>query len=279
MNDFRKIIKDGYWKYVNQNIWKKEDLPEPKKFNKISIVTTCMGRLKDLMITLPRNIKDNEDYPNLEFVIVDYNCYENTGNWIKHTFSDLIKDGRLIYCRTEEPTKYNMSHSRNIGFKIATGDIINSVDADSFTKKGFATYVNKLANIQPEKSIFGKGKRMLRGRLGFYKNEFIKELGGYDELLGSIGYGSEDHDILARAWGLGYRLMWYGGVYYGRTDSKKHQTTNYNNKDWKHTETVNKIISIFNISQGRFKANKKRQWGKAKLVVNFEKEVEIEFLI
>lgn len=275
MNVFKQIIKDGYWKYVEQDVWKKEELPEPKKFHKISIVTTCMGRLSDLKQTLPINMKDNADYDNIEFVIVDYNCPNDTGIWIKDNFYKDIESGKLIYCRTEEPRKYSMSHSRNIGFKIATGDIINSVDADSFTKKGFASYVNKLANIQPTKAIFGKGKRMLRGRLGFYKDDFVNELGGYDEILGEVGYGSEDHDILARAWGLGYKLMWYGGKFFGRTDSRKHQVNNYYNKDWKHTENINKIISIFNLAQGRFKANRKRHWGKAHLTVNFQKEVDI----
>ena len=234
-----------------------------------------MGRLFDLKKTLPQNIEDNIGYDNIEFVIVDYNCPDNTGEWIKDNFYDMIKEGKMIYCRTEEPNKYSMSHSRNIGFKIATGDIINSVDADSYTKRGFANYVNRLANAQPEKAIFGKGKRMLRGRLGFYKNEFIKELGGYDEILGDIGYGSEDHDILARAWGLGYKLMWYGGKFFCRTESKKHQTDNYDNKDWKHTENINKLISFFNIYRGRYKANQKRHWGKAHLTVNFEKEIDI----
>ena len=194
MYAIKQVFKEGYWKYINQNIWKPYDLSEPEKYYKISIVTTCMGRLEDLRQTLPKNIEDNSDYEDIEFVIVDYNCPNGTGKWVKDNFYDMIKEGKMIYCRTEEPKKYSMSHSRNIGFRIATGQIINSVDADSFTKEGFASYVNKLANEQPRKAIFGKGKRMLRGRLGFYKDEFVKQLGGYDEILGEIGYGSEDHE-------------------------------------------------------------------------------------
>ena len=141
------------------------------------------------------------------------------------------------------------------------------------TNAGFATYVNKLANQQPEKAIFAKGKRMLRGRLGFYRNEFIDLLGGYSEDLGS--YGSEDHDILHRAWGLGFKMMWYGGGYFGRTKSKKHQTTNYLEKDWRYTEKRNKLISLFNIASGRFKANRRLHWGKANLIKNFTEEISI----
>lgn len=277
MNDEEWInwaLNDGLWNRIkDREIWDGKFTKEVTKNYKISIVTTCMGRLKDLMQTLPKNIEDNSDYDNIEFVIVDYNSPENEGGWIKHTYSDMIESGKMIYCRTDEPKYYSMAHSRNIGFKIATGEIINSVDADNYTNKGFATYINQLANEQPRKAIFAKGKKMLRGRLGFYKDEFINELGGYSEDL--VSYGHEDHDIVYRAWVLGYCMMWYGGKYFSKTSSRKHQTINYLEKDWKHTEKRNKIISYYNIISGRLKANNKLHWGKAKLVVNFDKEVEI----
>lgn len=266
-------LNKGVWENITWRIWNGKFNTEVTKKFKISIVTTCMGRLRDLKLTLPKNIEDNKDYKDLEFVIVDYNSDDGVGDWIKKNYSGMIDDSKMIYCRTTEPEYYSMAHSRNIGFKMATGDIINSVDADSFTKEGFATFVNKLANQQPANAIFAKGKRMLRGRLGFFKEEFIDVIGGYSEDL--VGYGSEDHDIMHRAWALGFKLMWYGGAYFGRTDSRKHQTKNYLSKDWRYTERRNKIISLYNILNGRLKANKKVHWGKAHLEVNFKEEIDI----
>ena len=160
----------------------------------------------------------------------------------------------------------------NVAFKLARGEIVNSVDADNFVNKDFADFVNRLANEQPEKAIFAKGKKMLRGRLGFYKEEFINILGGYDEEI--IGYGHEDHDLLHRAYCLNFKLMWYGGGYYTPIEGhKKHQTENFTNKDWRFTESRNKLISFFSLYCKRFKAHKYQKWGCAKVIKNNEEEI------
>ena len=45
-----KLIPDDVWyKYCNINYIKAPAYVEPKKFFKISVVTTCMDRLEDLM--------------------------------------------------------------------------------------------------------------------------------------------------------------------------------------------------------------------------------------
>lgn len=266
-------LNKGVWEYITPDVWNGEFDIKVEKEYRISIVTTCMDRLCDLERTLLKNIKDNKDYKNLEFVIVDYNSSDGLGDWIKENYMEMIQKGRMVYVRTEEPQYYSMAHSRNIGFKVATGDVVNSVDSDNLINEGFADYINRLANQQPRKAIFAKGKRMMRGRLGFFKDEFINVLGGYSEDLGD--YGSEDHDIVHRAWGLGFKMMWYGGKYCTLIESKKHQTVNYLSKDWKYTEKRNKIISLLNIAWGRFTANRKLHWGKARLVKNFSEELEI----
>ena len=122
-------INDGMWEllpFENRAIWDGTIDTEVKKQYRISIVTTVMGRLHDLSKTLPQNIEDNSDYENLEFVIVDYNSPDKEGEWIKENYMDMIESGKLIYVRTDEPQYYSMSHSRNIGFKVATGEIIKA---------------------------------------------------------------------------------------------------------------------------------------------------------
>jgi len=258
---------------ITKDIWDGSFTKPVSKNYKISLCTTAMNRLTSLSTTILQNIENNIDYSNVEFVVLDYNSSDGLGKWVKENLQKYIDQGVVNYFRTEEPKYYSMTHSRNIAFLAASGDMVNNIDADNFTNKGFATYLNKLANEQPEKAIFAKGKRSIRGRVGFFKNEFIDDLGGYDESIEN--YGFDDHDIMLRAWQLGYKLMWFGGDFYKGDGSKKHNVSNMKNKDWKITELQNKIISYQNIKDRKLKANIGKEWGKAKLIKNFDEEIEV----
>jgi len=232
-----------------------------------------MNRLENLKATLPVNIKNNP-YPNVEFVVLDYNGSDNVGDWIKKEMMEHIESGKLMFLRTEEPEFFDMSHSRNIAFQAATGDIVNNIDADTFAKNNFADFVNKLANEQPEKAIFAKSRQLLRGRLGFYKKEFVEYLGGYDENIKS--YGHDDADLMYRAWCLDFKLMPFSrsGDFEGKIeDHHKHQGKNYK-EVWWITEPRNRFISYTNLILERYKANVNSEWGKAKLIKNFTEEIE-----
>jgi hypothetical protein len=267
--------------WENWNIWSYEENPLPevktiKTYNRISICTTCMGRLYDLAVTLPKNIEDNKDYPNVEFVVVDYNSDDNVGNYLLNGFPDLIESGKLVHVRTEEPKFFSMAHSRNIAFKVASGDIVNNVDADNFTGKGFATAINQLAQLRPERALFAKGKRSVHGRIGFWRNEFIDILGGYDEEL--KGYGHDDHDLMERAMRQDFALMWWHqlGKFDHRLKTPRNIVgTNMENSKWRETEKINKEISAKKLAEGKLKANEGIHWGKAKLIKNGIEEIEI----
>jgi len=274
---FSDILKQDAWsRSVTPQYWNgKKDIPVTKN-HKISICTTCMNRLDDLKITLPKNIEDNSDYPEVEFVVLDYNSSDGLADWIKSDMQSYIDKGILNFYRTEEPKTYSMAHSRNVAFKLAQGHIVNNVDADNFTNKGFANYLNLLAHQVPEKAVFAKGKRMLRGRLGFYKNEFIDLLGGYSEMELLSAYGHDDHDLLHRAFGLKFQMVWWSGQYYNATPNhQKHQMDNFQNKDWKFTEKCNKLLSFFSLFYGLYKANRGGQWGKATVVRNFLETIHV----
>jgi len=244
---------------------------------KISICTTVMNRVENLKQTLPKNIQYNSDYPNIEFVVLDYNSSDGLENWIKEYMLKYIENGILNYYRTEEPKYFDMSHSRNVAFKVANGDIVTNVDADAFVPPSktdtFASYLNKIAHQQPEKAIFAKSRQLLRGRLGFYKKEFIDILGGYNEDL--TGYGNDDADLMNRAWELGFKMMSYRGQFCGRVEKHiKHQEGNYK-EEWWRSEGKNRLISYTNLITKRFKANVGREWGKANLIKNFKEEISI----
>jgi|JI6StandDraft_1071083.scaffolds.fasta_scaffold02906_13 hypothetical protein len=241
---------------------------------RISLCTTCMGRLSDLATTLPKNILDNADYPELEFVVLDYNSSDNLGTWIGSEMRHEIESGRLIYARTNEPTVYSMTHSRNMAFRVATGEIVCNVDADNFTGVGFAEKINELAQWRASGVVFGKGPRKLRGRLGFWKTDFVNVLGGYDEDIED--YGFDDWDILLRAWASGFVLLPFGEDYHDQTDSPKYQVDNMKCKDWRYTEVRNRLLSLRNISAGRLKANVGRAWGQGLIVKNFRERMLLE---
>ena len=260
---FKRILKQKGWQDIVTPIYwdGKHSLPMVVN-HKISICTNVMDRLDDIRTTLEENIKANLDYPDVEHLVLDYNSKDGFSDWIRKDMKEWIRNGRLVVYRTTDPTGYNMAHSRNISFTLATGTIVNNVDADNFTNSGFATEINLLANQMPEKASFAKGKTMLRGRLGFYKKEFMELLGGYDEEI--RGYGHEDHDLLYRSYGLGFTMMYFGGQYYKAVpEHKKAQMDNFNNKNWRYTEKRNKVMSFFNLYYGIFKANIGREWGQA----------------
>jgi hypothetical protein len=122
--------RDDYkWKFWNPDT---EPLPEnPKEYRKISICTTCMNRTYDLRQILEKNINDNSDYCNVEFVILNYGSKDDLDDFIWKDMKQYITGGVLKYVKVDAD-HFEMGHSRNIAFKSASGQIVNNVDADNF---------------------------------------------------------------------------------------------------------------------------------------------------
>lgn len=265
------------WDDYNWSFWDptKEPLPEtPSTFRKVSLCTTCMNRTYDLKKTFLRNLADNIEYPNVEFVLLNYNSQDDMDEWVKKYLMGWIEDGIISYFKTIEPEFYDMGHSRNVAFKAAAGDIVNNIDADNYTNRDFASYINKLADIQPKNAVFVKGKRMMHGRLGFYKDEFIAS-GGYDEEL--IGYGFDDHNLLYRHMNHGSKMMWWNKLCpMDRIKTPNDlKSKNMETDDWKETEKLNKQITMEKIENGFKVANQGKNWGHATLIKNFTEIVEV----
>ncbi len=249
---------------------------EPKTYRKISFCTACMNRLHDLMVTLPVNIYHNRDYPNVEFVVLNYNSQDKLDEWMKGYMIPYIEAGLLVYVHTTEPKFFKASHSRNIALKVATGDIVNNIDADNFSGQSFAKTLNLLAEVRPEKAVFTRAKRLMHGRLGFYKKEWL-ELGGYNEDF--LGYGWEDINLFYRAMATGYKLMWWGyweGRFSERIETPFKDRDRYmEHKHWKLTETLNKKNTFDKLKNKQFVVNNDKQWGKATLTKNFKEVIHV----
>lgn len=167
---------------------------------KISFCTVSRNRLAHIMETLPANIRSNEDYPELEFVLLDYNSTDGLEEWVRSSLSGYLESGRLKFFRTTLPTVFNRSHSSNMAFRLASGDIICRIDADNFTGDGFAHYIDR--QFRQDRNIYlGTSTsvtyttRDVIGRICLKKKDF-ETVGGYDEKMN--GYGFEDIDLSNR---------------------------------------------------------------------------------
>jgi len=173
--------------------------------HRISFCVVCMNRLHQLRETLLRNLDDNKNYDNLEFIVLDYNSSDGMEEWAKENLKKFILSGRLKYYKTKIPFEFNHSHSKNIAFKLATGKIICNINADHFTGFGFAKYVNRSFNLMNDIVLttidFPKTKHSYRppkdvfGKVCVKKEDFLK-VKGFDERM--KGYGFEDWDFINR---------------------------------------------------------------------------------
>ncbi|MBW2998475.1 glycosyltransferase [Candidatus Woesearchaeota archaeon] len=213
------LLKDFFWDlYVELTkrttfYYSFKDYKRIKRINlnnvnhkyKISFCISCMGRLNHIKKTLKTNILNNKDYKNVEFLLLDYNSQDGLKKWVFQNLRKYIKDGTLVYYQTREPKEFHMSNAKNIAHILASGDVVCNLDADNYTGKHFAKYINYACN--KNKGIIGCFKDYTNQALGFnesgwggrifmFKEDFEK-LGGYDE--GFDGWGHEDNDFYNRA--------------------------------------------------------------------------------
>ncbi len=174
---------------------------KPVRFRRVSLCVTAMDRLHQLAETLPRNLLDNAGYPDLEIVLLDYNSSDGLEEWARRRWRQWIEAGRLVYYRTTEPTWFHHSHARNLAVRLASGEIVCTVDADNFTGPGFAHYVNERfdryerIHLRPDYDGAHVRLRDAFGRICVRREDFLR-VGGYDEQL--VEYGYEDVDLCHR---------------------------------------------------------------------------------
>ena len=167
-----------------------------------------MNRIEHLKRTLPINILHAlSDSENIEFILLDYNSTDGLEHWIQENNTHNIDSQILKYFKTLQPQSYHRSHSRNMVFRLASGDILVNLDADNFIGRGFVNFIHK--NLTPhaflavDETINGKQFKDALGRVCVWRADFEK-IRGYDEKM--AGYGFEDLDLKARLKGGGSKL-------------------------------------------------------------------------
>jgi glycosyltransferase involved in cell wall biosynthesis len=157
---------------------------------KVSVIIPCKKRIKYLKRTFKQVVK--QDYQDLEIIMVDFNCPEGSQDWVDRHFKfDFVKT-----VKAEVPADYwNLSESRNFGYKNSTGEILIFLDADTDIHYKFVSDCVK--KLQEGFYLSGKqaGAFSNCGCCAVFRKDFEK-VKGYNEAL--KGWGSEDLDIYRR---------------------------------------------------------------------------------
>lgn len=160
-----------------------------------------MNRMPHLSQTLPVNIAENQDCPDLEFVVLNYNSRDDMDQWMRTHMSDHIASGLVKYYRTTEPEFFNLAHSKNMCTNLATGEVVCNVDADNFAGPGYINWVRECFAVKGPDTVIttlrkdGIPYRDQGGKLCFTKALF-NAVNGYDESI--FGYGMDDVDFCNR---------------------------------------------------------------------------------
>jgi len=160
-----------------------------------------MDRLFHLRETLPVNIEENEKYPHVEFVLLDYNSRDGLEDWVRSTMAHHIGSGRLKYYRTYDPQTFALSHSKNMALRLGTGEIRCLLDADNYAGPGYAAWINEVFDFYGPSAVVTTLRENAvpygdqGGKLAFHKDA-IYTVNGFDESL--VGYGIEDVDLVNR---------------------------------------------------------------------------------
>ena len=239
-----------------------------------------MNRLHDVRRTLPKNLKDNQDYPNAEFVLLDYGSTDGLGEWVRSEMMCWIESGRLNYYRTEEEY-FRPNHSQNVSFNLAQNELVANVDADNFTHKGYLHRLNQCA-ASPHKSILivpenflrvGSDRMFLKGRFALYKKDILM-LRGFDEDLDE-GFGDDDVNFVIRALMARFMIVRFESHFTeGRLFTTDEERVSFvKNKNFESITRRNRELTMQKVARGIISVNPNRSWGKAKLQKNFKETV------
>jgi len=241
---------------------------------KLSFCTTLMDWMDYFKDVFLQNMQDYKGCENhVEFVVLDYNSKDGLPEFIKKHGAPYIESGLLNYYRTIEEYKYlHMAHSKNIAHKLATGDIVCTLDGDNFAVKGCAERILDLCKPYDSNVILRRGKGCIRGKVAVFKNDFIEKLGGYDERY--EGHDGVDRDFFERASKiLKFKEIHFGKKFFNRLGNDLN--TKYNKYKKLDKPKDIKKEALNSRKQGIGNPNAGKIWGSANLMKNFETKINV----
>jgi glycosyl transferase family 7 (putative galactosyltransferase) len=252
-------------------------MSNPRTEIRLSFCTTCRGRLDHLKLTLPLNLKNNEQTPSVEFVLLNYSSPDGLQKWVKKVLKDHLRSGRVVFYSVEGFHHFHHAHAKNIAHRLARGKIVCNLDADNFTGVGFAEYL--ILAFGTRKHIILRAPRGLPGafgRIALRKSDF-EAIGGYDERM-EFGWGYEDDDLIRRATRSGFKEhlvpMERGFLKVIQHDDRVR--TRFNRiKHRGNSRRRHELISWESLKHQELIANRSKPWGAATATRNFSETIVI----
>ena len=177
----------------------------------IVFCSTCKGRAQHIKQTLPQNLIDTADEPDVKFVIVNYGSPDDLVDYLQQQHSNELASGRVVLYSYPEGGPFKMAHAKNMAHRLGIlegGDILVNLDADNyvgidfvpavraaFAQHGYEAYMS-IGEIR--KGITPRG---VCGRIVVSAFAFLAT-GGYDETFET--WSPDDKDFNQRLSLAGY---------------------------------------------------------------------------
>jgi hypothetical protein len=237
---------------------------------KVSYCTTCHGRLWQIALTIPDNLRRLRE--DEELVLMDYGSPDGLGRFIaSSTFcQNALESGRLVYARTEAK-HYHCPKAKNLAHRLGRGELLVNLDADN-GNGGMRRVISRcLARsddvvLQMDEGTRGDPLRGTFGRICIPRYWFYR-LGGYDETFAPIGHQDQDLIWRAKAIGMEHAHLRAGGPAPIR-NTMVEKASHTGQRSWHAMWRANERISRRNLKEGRFIANP-GGWGAANVAINF----------
>lgn len=163
---------------------------------KIVGISTCKGRLEHVKQSSKSFLDAAKE--NVNYLLVDYNCPEKTGDWVLENYNN---NGNVHVLKTGEGQEFfHKTVALNAGAKYAIAnlkpDYLMFFDADTIIKPGFFEYITPLIN--KDSFLIVKPSMKALDLTGFIivPVKMFRESGGYE---GSFrDWGIEDLEFRLR---------------------------------------------------------------------------------
>lgn len=246
------------------------------EYYKISFCTTAMGRLDHVASTLIPNILNNQVYPNLEVVLLNYNSKDSLEEWIKENAGEYIEKGQLVYLREHYAEHFNAAHAKNVCSLASTGEVICNMDADNIAPEGYAFHVNELMHRHPRAfTYFARGPKGVKGRVAVFRNDYLT-VRGYNEAM--RGWGGDDIELFSRLEVSGCR-KYFADVRFAQCILHSNQRRTVNMppgfQNIKKTNAMGLRLRAENYERKLSKTNNHTKWGCATLKRNFCETIRV----
>jgi hypothetical protein len=153
---------------------------------RLSIVTTCKGRLHHLRRSLPRFLAQ----PDTEVIVVDYDCPDGTSELVAREFPA----ARVV--AVKDRPHFDISRARNLGGDAATGEWLAFLDADIVIASDFHARLAPQLEPGTYHRFPSRGRNSsLWGSAVMRRADYLA-VGRYDEVM--QGYGGDDQDMYFR---------------------------------------------------------------------------------